>query len=207
MTRRVPMSPRKAPRQARSRAMVDAILDATARVLVKDGYEGTTTNRVAALAGVSVGSLYQYFPNKESLVAGVIDRHCDEMEALFESKIAALSNAPVPVAARELIQLLIECHALNPKLHRVLMEQVPRVGKLARMRAVRDQVAGFLRVYLEPRRRDLRPKNLDLAIFVVVTAIEALGHALSVEQARPVSADTIDEMTALVVRYLLPVPR
>jgi AcrR family transcriptional regulator len=207
MTRRVPMSPRKAPRQARSRAMVEAILDATARVLVKDGYEGTTTNAVAAVAGVSVGSLYQYFPNKESLVGGVIDRHCDEMSAVFESKIAALAGAPIPVAARELIELLIESHALDPKLHRVLMEQVPRVGKMARMREVREQVATFLQAYLAPRRREIRPRNLDLAIFIVVTATEALGHALSVEQARPISPDTIDELTALVVRYLLPAPK
>jgi AcrR family transcriptional regulator len=186
--------------------MVDAILDATARVLVKDGYEGTTTNRVAALAGVSVGSLYQYFPNREALVAGVIDRHCEQMEAVFQSKIASLVGASIPVAARELIQLLIESHALNPKLHRVLMEQVPRVGKLARMRQMTDQVGSFVRAFLEPRRREIRPRNLDLAVFVVVTATHALGHALSVEQARPVSADTIDELTTLVVSYLLPVP-
>ena len=51
---------------------VEAILDATARVLVREGYARTSTNRVAAVAGVSIGSLYQYFPNKESLVAALV---------------------------------------------------------------------------------------------------------------------------------------
>lgn len=62
------LDPRRKPRQSRSRATVDAILQATAQVLVRDGYQKATTNRIAERAGVSVGTLYQYFPNKDALV-------------------------------------------------------------------------------------------------------------------------------------------
>ncbi|WOK17158.1 helix-turn-helix domain-containing protein [Rhodopseudomonas sp. BAL398] len=66
--------PRKIPRQARSRATVEVILDATALLLVDEGFEQTTTNRIAERAGVSIGSLYQYFPNREAVVGAVAQR-------------------------------------------------------------------------------------------------------------------------------------
>ena len=75
MARKPQTNPRKSASQKRSRLTVDALLEATTRVLVKEGYDKATTNRIAAVAGVSIGSLYQYFPGKEALVAAVIERH------------------------------------------------------------------------------------------------------------------------------------
>ncbi|TIV67001.1 MAG: TetR family transcriptional regulator, partial [Mesorhizobium sp.] len=68
-------NPRKNASQDRSRATVDALVEATARILVRDGFDKASTNRIAEEAGVSIGSLYQYYPSKEALVAAVIDRH------------------------------------------------------------------------------------------------------------------------------------
>ena len=79
MQRQVRTTPRKRPSQERSRATVDTILDATARVLIHAGFDGLTTNAVATKAGVSIGSLYQYFPNKEAMVSALIERHMNEM--------------------------------------------------------------------------------------------------------------------------------
>jgi AcrR family transcriptional regulator len=75
MARPIPTNPRKSASQKRSRVTVDTLLEATARVLVKQGYDRASTNRIAATAGVSIGSLYQYFPNKEALVAALVARH------------------------------------------------------------------------------------------------------------------------------------
>src|SRR6516165_7192502 len=72
-------NPRKLASQERSRLTVEALIEATARILTKDGYDRASTNRIAEAAGVSIGSLYQYFPSKEALVAGVIDRHTQEV--------------------------------------------------------------------------------------------------------------------------------
>src|SRR5437899_6576406 len=73
MARKPPTKPRKNASQDRSGATVDALVEATARILVREGFEKASTNRIAEIAGVSVGSLYQYFPSKEALVAAVID--------------------------------------------------------------------------------------------------------------------------------------
>ncbi len=92
MARRPQTSPRKMASQRRSRSTVDALVEATARVLIKEGYDRASTNKIAAKAGVSIGSLYQYFPSKEALVAAVIERHT---QALSQ----AVSNALLKVAA------------------------------------------------------------------------------------------------------------
>src|SRR5688572_18416822 len=102
MAQRPRTTPRKRPRQERSKATRDALLEATARVLKKQGFDRASTNRIAEEAGVSIGSLYQYFPSKESLVAALVERHVDEMMTLLEAALVRVAGAPIPVAVREL---------------------------------------------------------------------------------------------------------
>ena len=83
MARAIPTMPRKSASQKRSQATVETLLDATARVLTREGYDRASTNRIAAKAGVSVGSLYQYFPNKEALVAALVARHNRKCSTCF----------------------------------------------------------------------------------------------------------------------------
>src|SRR5262245_47873619 len=125
MQRQARTTPRKRPRQDRSRETVATILDATTRILVKHGFDGLTTNGVAKLAGVSIGSLYQYFPNKEALVAALFERHAEEMRAAIQAELARVATLPIPQAARAVIELTITAHRIDPELHRVLTEQVP----------------------------------------------------------------------------------
>src|SRR3982751_2095378 len=90
MARRPLTNPRKVASQERSRATVDALVEATARILVKEGFDKASTNRIADKAGVSVGSLYQYFPSKEALVAAVIERHQGQILKTVRSELAQL---------------------------------------------------------------------------------------------------------------------
>src|SRR6185436_5530527 len=96
--------PRKRPSQARSHATVDAIVDAAARVLVAGGYGSFTTNRVAARAGVSVGSLYQYFPNKEALLAELKARHIAELERGLNEAMARVGDEPLAAIVAAVIE-------------------------------------------------------------------------------------------------------
>ena len=203
MSQRARTTPRKLPRQSRSQATVDAILIATARVLVRDGYDRASTNRVALAAGVSVGSLYQYFPSKEALVASLIERHTDEMAEVIEAKLASLGDVPIAVAARETVAAMFHAHGINPKLHRVLIEQVPRVGRMGKIEEVERRVGVALRAYLESRKEQIRPRNVDLAVFVLVHSVEAPTHAwLRHDGATFDDAMLVDEVTSLVVRYI-----
>src|SRR6516164_1611810 len=98
MARKVQTNPRKLASQERSRATVDALLEATARILLKEGYDKASTNRIAEVAGVSIGSLYQYFPSKEALVAAVIDRHTQEVAEVTRSALVKLVGHPIEIA-------------------------------------------------------------------------------------------------------------
>src|SRR5512137_3082781 len=123
---RIRTAPRKAPAQKRSRATVEAIVDATARVLVRDGYDALSTNRVAREAGVSVGSLYQYFPGKEALVAAVMEQYSQRMQENIAERMARIeAGADTEQVATEIIRAMLAAQQAEPRLHRALVEQVP----------------------------------------------------------------------------------
>lgn len=203
MHRQVRTTPRKRPRQSRSQATVDTLLEATARVLVRDGFDGLTTNSVAAQAGVSIGSLYQYFPNKEALVAALIERHIEKMNNSVFAELARVAQLPVAEAARRVIELTIKMHAIDPKLHRVLTEQVPRVGRLAKLREGDEICHRMVAGLLAARKDELAIHDPDLAAFLVVSTIEAVVHrAAMLYPDRLEDPRLIDETTLLVTRYL-----
>src|ERR1700710_1633554 len=95
--------PRKSASQERSRMTVSALLEATARILVREGFDKASTNRIAEVAGVSVGSLYQYFPSKEALVAALIDRHNEEVKQVVQGELSEAANLPLEQAVRKLV--------------------------------------------------------------------------------------------------------
>lgn len=198
--------PRKQPSQERSRVTVDALVEATARILVRESFDKTSTNRIAEEAGVSIGSLYQYFPSKEALVAAVIDRHKEELMQVARDALARLGKLPVKDAVRALVTLAIEAHGVDPRLHRVLAEQIPRTGRLKNVEAFSRENYSLFRTYLEAHREEIRAVDLDLAAFVCVTSIEALTHAAVLHHPEMLGDDAaaalIDEATRLIVRYL-----
>jgi AcrR family transcriptional regulator len=207
MTRTPPTKPRKNALQARSRATVDALVEATARILVREGFEKTSTNRIAEIAGVSVGSLYQYFPGKEALVAAVIERHNEEIMGIVRATLAEVADMPIEKAVRRLVTVAIDAHRINPKLHRVLAEQIPRAGKLD-VEASNREVHSLVRAYLDCHRKEMRKIDLDVATFICVSAIEAVAHNVVLNQAEilpdKMVRTLVDETTRMVVGYLRP---
>jgi AcrR family transcriptional regulator len=206
MARKLQTSPRKSASQERSRSTVDALLEATTRILIREGYDRASTNRIAEMAGVSIGSLYQYFPSKEALVAAVIDRHTQEVSEVTRNALVKAAARPIEVAAREFVSVAIDAHRVNPKLHGVLAEQIPRVGRLENIEANVREGYALVRGYLEAHRDEIDVADPDLAAFVVVTVVEALTHA-AVLRRPDILADGkarhfVDDVTRLVVRYL-----
>jgi AcrR family transcriptional regulator len=207
MARKPLTNPRKRASQERSRATVDALVEATARILVKEGFDKASTNRIAQKAGVSVGSLYQYYPGKEALVAAVIDRHSQELMQIARTVLAEMPALPLEQAVRRLVAAAIDAHRVDPKLHRVLAEQIPRTGRFEKMEAFNREYFSFFRDFLESRRDELR-SGIDsgVAAFVCVTSIEAVTHTAVLHRPEMLSDDAVDtlveEATRLVIRYL-----
>lgn len=200
----VATAPRKRPRQERSRATVEAIITATAHILVEHGYDGMTTGRVARRAGVSIGSLYQYFPNREALVATLVERHAGEVTAILGAALAHPEAVSLEDGLRAYVEAGVGAHRLNPSLHKILSEQVPRIGKIALAMDTHRQIAKALEAFLLFHKDRLRP-GLDpaFAAFILETATEAIVHRGVLECPDMLAGDAIEpETLGLMIRYL-----
>jgi len=140
------LEPRKSPVQARSTASVEAILKATIQVLLKFGKERLTTTRVAARAGVSVGTLYQYFPNKSALLRAALQRHMDEVVQAVETVCREQAGASLQTMATAIVTGFLEAKMKNVKASLALYAvssdiDGARIAREAGLRANRSIVA------------------------------------------------------------------
>jgi AcrR family transcriptional regulator len=204
MSQSAPLNPRKSPKQQRSRATVEAILEATARVLVEDGFAKTSTNRIAKVAGVSVGSLYQYFPSKQSLVMALCERHCEQMLTLLGEMSLALLDAPLPLAVRTWVRKMLDVHRVDPALHQALVHLALHMG-LENLQHFDRRGRELVRAYLARRADEILPTDLDLAAFVLVTCVETLTHRFILDfEGDDIPWEALeDEICAVVLRYLI----
>ncbi len=195
--------PRKQPQQDRSRVTVEAILEATTHILTEEGYDRANTNRIAERAGISIGSLYQYFPNKESLMAALIEQHSNEMAELVETKLNHLFDLPLEIVVPELIKAVIAAHAINPRLHQVLSEEIPRLGKSIQMEQAQARIAEILRSYLDRWSDSIAPQNLEMTVFILCRTVDALSHAAVIEYPDFIKDDRFETAVSnLLLSYL-----
>jgi AcrR family transcriptional regulator len=200
--RKIQPMPRKRPGQDRSRATVGTILDAAARILVKDGYDAFTTNRVAETAGVSIGSLYQYFPNKESLLGELMRRHTLAIENELEALAAPVQGPSFEHQVRTAIEQTVRAHLVDPDLHRALSE-TPPLGKLDWEARFAERTAARVKAVFEARRSHIVAPDLDLAVYIVLRAVEAIVHNAATERLSDLKSGVLtDEVTRLLLGYL-----
>jgi AcrR family transcriptional regulator len=196
-------NPRKLPKQDRSKVTVEAILEATTHILVEGGYDKANTNRIAERAGISIGSLYQYFPNKESLITALMEQHAQEMAELVETKLDRLFDSPLEIAIPEIITAVIAAHAINPRLHQVLSEEIPRSERSPQMHNADERITALLRAYLESWRDHIHPQNIDLTVFILSRTVDSLCHLAVIEYPNFVRDSQFEtEVSNLLLAYL-----
>jgi AcrR family transcriptional regulator len=194
------LNPRKKPRQERARQTVDAILEAAAQVFERHGYAAGTTNRIAERAGISIGSLYQYFPNKDSVLVAIIERHIDEGVAVMGPLFAELHEAPPPPHAgfARMMETMLELHRGRPDLHRVLFEEAPRPLELQRrLEELTTTVVAGVAAYL--RARPEVTTDPEITARLTVQVIESVTHNLVIH---PTTRDRTDDYAAATVEML-----
>jgi AcrR family transcriptional regulator len=205
MPTRTTTLPRKRPRQARAQATVSAILEGTIQVLEREGPDAVTTTRVAEVAGVSVGTLYQYFSDRDAIFEALQDREFKRALALMQNVLSDgnLEETPretVTAVVRGLAALYADC----PGLHRVLAMEGLRVAKADRVHAFDVRVIAIIRHFLSATRAPIRRENVDAAAFVTFQSVRATMLASLLE--RPPGLDQatlVDEIADLVLRYLV----
>lgn len=190
------LSPRKHAVQARSRETVEVILEAAAQVFAREGFAAATTERIAERAGVSVGSIYQYWPNKNAIAIALMERHGEDSLARVLPELERLGDTeiPLPVRVEAVVRALAELHHESADLHWTLDTEatvpVP----------YRERIAE-----LTSRLADALPDALGIApdaALIVACALEALPHALLRPATRMETEASVRELTRLLVGYL-----
>lgn len=191
--------PRKRPRQRRSAATWEAILDAAAQLFQALGYNATTTNRVAERAGVSVGSFYQYFPDKDAVLLALAERHLREAAAALNATFERLERdrPDLDGTLALLIDAAVNLHERDPAMHRLLFDQAPRTPESVRyLRGLEEMLAGAVAGQLE--RLEAGGPSPKVRALLLVQGLEAQIHgALLAPPARASRDEVIAEIQRL----------
>ncbi len=205
MVRAAQLKPRKTPRQQRSRDTVAAILEAATQVLVRRGYAGATTDAIAERAGVSVGSVYQYFPNKDAILVALVERHIEDGFGLVASLLDATLSSPPPAREmlRRFVETMMELHRRAPRLHRVLFEEAPLPRGLRRDLELRENAFAEQIARLLERLPDVEVANPELSAYILVRSVEGLVHDFVLHPPKEIEPEKFcDEVVDLLSRYL-----
>jgi AcrR family transcriptional regulator len=170
-----PRSVRRPPTQLRARQTVEAILDAVIRILKREGFGAVTTNRIAEVGGVSIGSVYQYFPDKKAIFVALHERHVQEIDRVVQKTLVQNADSSLDVLMKLMVEAMIDAHTTDPELHHLLMAEVPHRGDGTRDFAVRMHGAFLLAI--SSRVHELKAKRDPHKLaFVVTHMVESLSH-------------------------------
>jgi len=205
MKRKKPLNPRKKPVQRRSQETVAAILEGAAQVFSRNGYAATTTDLIAQRAGVSIGSLYQYFPNKDAILLGLVERHIEESRAFVAEKREEMEKAGSvgPERIGSLVEAAIALHSLDPALHRVLFEEAPRTrATIRRIRETEEATVRMVETMLGNAPK-IRLQRVAVGARMIFTTIEVLTHWYVLYGNKDIDGqDFIKELTDMLKRYI-----
>lgn len=200
-----PSKPQRAPVQDRSRQTVRFILEAAVQVFESQGIAGGTTARIAERAGVSVGTLYQYFPNKQAVLQALGEAHVAEAAAQIGALLARISGEdwPLPALLQAVVEVAVALHAGNPVLHRMLYEEGLLTADLrARVEALGVELSGIVAGLLA-RQPAVRAGDRHLMAWFVVETVEHFAHRLVIRPPPPdLAAGAVAELVVLLNRYL-----
>jgi AcrR family transcriptional regulator len=207
MLAKIPRRPvRRRPAQRRALATVEAILDAVIRILKREGFSALTTNRIAEVAGVSIGSVYQYFSDKGAIFAALHQRHIDEIDRLIASTLVKHAASPLEELIKALVEAMVDAHTNDPELFELLSIEVPhRAGRthdLANLDFA-TRLHGVFRLALSSRAPELEKRGLDIVVFTVANMVDSLSHAAALRRPPGVSLSAAKaEAATAVLAYL-----
>ena len=209
MAQRSPLSPRKQPRQRRAQETVDAILEAAARVFAERGHAAGTTNHIAAAAGVSVGSLYEYFPNKDAILVALVERQLDAMMAQLHAHLEETrrSARDLEGTLQGFVATMLAAHEKEPDLYRISFSEAPHPPELhACVLKMEESLAHALEqvlLGLDDITFSDSSSDSDTAAHLVVQTTEALTHRFVHHGIHGLPRDRfIREVVTLLLAYL-----
>ncbi|CAM3609977.1 TetR/AcrR family transcriptional regulator [Smaragdicoccus niigatensis] len=194
---------RAAPRQARSRQTVEDIITAAAQVLAKEGYDGASTNKIAAKAGVGIGSLYRYFTDKEEIVTAVVGRVIRRSEEELSAAMLAALSEPFETALRTTLLALVSSLERDADLVRVLLEELPRSGGTHRLGGTEQRMFQVGRAALVHLLGPLPATDIAAISYLGGSTLLALSVRIALERPPEIERELlVDHATRLLSAWL-----
>ncbi len=182
--------------------MVERIIDAGQAVLIAHGYEGASTNRIAAAARISPGSLYQYFPNKDAVIGAAIDRYNSEVSGRVRAQVLQCMTEPPEIALRQSVSALLDALGDKPELLRAVVEQTPRLSVGHTVVNFEDQIAELTRAALTLRGyRPPQDTNIAAAAWMLVRTVEHLTVRYILDRPDIPRDAFLTNLTRMVLNY------
>lgn len=193
---------RRLPKQLRARQTVDVVLSAAVKVLKQDGPSALNTNRIAEVAGVSIGSVYQYFPDKHAIFVALHQRHVEQIDRILQTTLLEHAASSLDDLVRAMVEAMVKAHVVDPELHNLLSNEVPHRADGTKDFA--DRLHGAFRLAIASKLpKPISDRDLDTATFVVANMVDALSHAAALRRPAGLSlAAAKEEAVRAVLAYL-----
>lgn len=197
------LAPRKIPQQQRAQFTVECILTAAENIIVKSGYDAATTNHIADVAGVSIGSLYQYFASKEAIAAALVESAVMQATETLRNCLIEHMTKPLAESMPEIVGTILQTRKQYSFIFLRLPREVPKLGHISRNVTTEKFLYNTIRTYYHHHRSEIRVQDLEVAMFVaeklVVGSIDAY-----IENDSPIITDEqlIEHISNAVIKYL-----
>jgi len=194
---------RRVPKQARSQERVDKIIEIASKLFLEKGFDGTTTNEIARQADISIGSLYQYFNNKESIVEALADRYVEALRevtaSVVETDVADMTTA---TAVDALLDPILRFHLSYPEFRMLWLGTEVSPELKASMRTMDEEVVGRVEELLKTRVPGIAPDSARIVVTVMEVAVKSLLTLIGRSDSVEFKARTATEVKRMLTLYI-----
>jgi AcrR family transcriptional regulator len=197
---------RHRPQQARSQERVYLILDTAAELVAEEGYETLTTNAIAERAGISIGSLYRYFPDKEAILRGLALRHLEQVQSQYDRVFDEdLVSLPLEDVIDRIVDPFVELQAACPAFKQILLGSDVSVDIAAASEEMDEEIVERLGGFLRQAAPDLSEQRARLIALVCKAEVKALLSLITCDCSEDFCAQVTAEMKRMLINYLAPI--
>ena len=200
----VPM--RHRPQQARSQERVDLILDTAAEFIAEVGYEAVTTNAIAERAGISIGSLYRYFPDKDAILRGLSVRHLEQVREIYDGVFTEdMAYLPLDVVIDRIVDPFVELQVMCPAFRQFLLGSDVSADIAAASEAMDAEIIDRLAVFLRQVAPDIGEERARLVAMACKAQVKALLSLITCDSSPEFCEQITAEMKRMLLNYLAPI--
>jgi AcrR family transcriptional regulator len=202
----VEVTMRHRPQQARSQERVDLILDTAAEFIAEVGYEAVTTNAIAERAGISIGSLYRYFPDKDAILRGLTVRHLEQLRAIYDRVFTEdLAYLPLEVVLDRIVDPFVDLHVACPAFKQILLGSDVSSDIAAASEQMDGEIVERMAGFLQQMAPDLSEQRAHLVAMVCKAEVKALLSLITCDCSGEFRTQVTAEMKRMLLNYLAPI--